>query len=48
MQFEDFPDVSDIVIRITHPDVDLTQPSQQAPGFRRVYLKLSAPKLKFD
>ena len=28
-------------IRITDLDVDLTQPSQQAPGFRRLYLKLS-------
>ena len=28
-------------IRITDLDVDLTQPSQEAPGFRRLYLKLS-------
>jgi hypothetical protein len=29
-------------VRITDLDVDLTQPSQEAPGFRRLYLKLSA------
>jgi hypothetical protein len=29
-------------IRITDLDVDLTQPSHEAPGFRRLYLKLSA------
>src|ERR1043166_8090174 len=29
-------------IRITDLQVDLTQPSQEAPGFRRLYLKLSA------
>jgi hypothetical protein len=28
-------------IRITDLDVDLTQPSEEAPGFRRLYLKLS-------
>ena len=28
-------------IRITDLDVDMTQPSQEAPGFRRLYLKLS-------
>jgi hypothetical protein len=28
-------------IRITDLDVDLTQPSQEARGFRRLYLKLS-------
>ena len=28
-------------IRITDLDVDLTQPSDEAPGFRRLYLKLS-------
>jgi hypothetical protein len=28
-------------IRITDLDVDLTQPSQEMPGFRRLYLKLS-------
>ena len=28
-------------IRIIDLDVDLTQPSQEAPGFRRLYLKLS-------
>lgn len=28
-------------IRITDLDVDLTQPSHEAPGFRRLYLKLS-------
>jgi hypothetical protein len=28
-------------IRIIGLDVDLTQPSQEAPGFRRLYLKLS-------
>ena len=28
-------------IRITDLDVGLTQPSQEAPGFRRLYLKLS-------
>ena len=28
-------------IRITDLDVELTQPSQEAPGFRRLYLKLS-------
>ena len=28
-------------IWITDLDVDLTQPSQEAPGFRRLYLKLS-------
>ena len=28
-------------LRITDLDVDLTQPSQEAPGFRRLYLKLS-------
>jgi hypothetical protein len=28
-------------IRITDLDVDLTQPSQEAPGFLRLYLKLS-------
>jgi hypothetical protein len=29
-------------IRITDLDVELTQPSQEAPGFQRLYLKLSA------
>jgi hypothetical protein len=29
-------------IHITDLDVDLTQPSQEAPGFRRLYLKLSS------
>jgi hypothetical protein len=29
-------------IRITDLDIDLTQPSQEAPGFRRLYLKLSS------
>jgi hypothetical protein len=29
-------------MRITDLDVDLTQPSQEAPGFRRLYLKLSS------
>ena len=29
-------------ILITDLDVDLTQPSQEAPGFRRLYLKLSS------
>jgi hypothetical protein len=28
-------------IRITDLEVDLTQPSHEAPGFRRLYLKLS-------
>ena len=28
-------------IRITGLDLDPTQPSQEAPGFRRLYLKLS-------
>ena len=28
-------------IRITDLDADLTQPSQEAPGFRHLYLKLS-------
>ena len=28
-------------IRITDLDVDLAQPSDEAPGFRRLYLKLS-------
>ena len=28
-------------IRINDLDADLTQPSQEAPGFRRLYLKLS-------
>jgi hypothetical protein len=28
-------------IRIIDLDIDLTQPSQEAPGFRRLYLKLS-------
>ena len=28
-------------VRITDLEVDLTQPSQEAPGFRRLYLKLS-------
>jgi transposase len=30
-----------VKIRITDLDVDLTQPSQEGPGFRRLYLKLS-------
>jgi hypothetical protein len=29
-------------IRITDLDVDLTQPSEEAPGFRRLYPKLSS------
>jgi hypothetical protein len=29
-------------IRITDLDVDLTQPSQEAPGFLRLYLELSS------
>ena len=28
-------------IRITDLDIDLTRPSQEAPGFQRLYLKLS-------